>query len=114
MAVTIVLANDAEVRALNKQYRKKDKPTNVLSFPDGEMVDGITQLGDVILAYETVAAEASAQGKLLKSHLTHLVIHGILHLLGLDHETEEDADIMEAFEIKILKRMGIANPYVTP
>jgi len=110
-SVTIVLADDAEVKRLNKTYRGKNKPTNVLSFPDGTIVDGMHQLGDVILAYETVKAEAAAQGKLFKAHVSHLVIHGILHLLGYDHEIEEEADIMEAFEIQILKRMGVANPY---
>ena len=110
-AVVISLSNDAEVKELNHQYRKKNKPTNVLSFTNGDEEEGITQLGDIILAYETVLAESKQQKKPLKHHVTHLVIHGILHLLGWDHEESTAAQQMEAIEIKILKRMSIANPY---
>ncbi|MES2984794.1 MAG: rRNA maturation RNase YbeY [Pseudomonadota bacterium] len=110
-AVTVVLADDAEIQALNKQYRGKNKPTNVLSFPDGSVDGGVRQLGDIVMAYETLAREAVAQGKPLKRHLTHLAVHGTLHLLGFDHEVEAEAEAMEACEIKILARMGIANPY---
>jgi probable rRNA maturation factor len=112
-SVTLVLSNDKEVRLLNRDYRKKDKPTNVLSFPDGTMDGDVMHLGDVILAYETIVAEAASQEKKLKNHLTHLVIHGILHILGYDHNTSKKADIMEVYEITILARMGIANPYRT-
>jgi probable rRNA maturation factor len=106
--VNVLLADDAEVQELNRQYRAKDKPTNVLSFPDGEG----DHIGDIILAYETVAREAMEQSKSLKHHLTHLVVHGVLHLLGYDHETgEEDAEIMEHKEVMLLRTMGIANPY---
>lgn len=111
LSVTLVLSNDAEIRTLNKNYRRKDKPTNVLSFPDGTMLNGVKQLGDVVLAYETIAREAAEQGKKLKDHLTHLTIHGVLHLLGYDHESENDAEIMETLEIAILSSMAIANPY---
>lgn len=110
-AVTILLADDAEVQVLNHTYRRKNKPTNVLSFPNGAREEGVLQLGDIILAYETVAREAGEQGKTFKDHLTHLVIHGVLHLLGHDHEEQYEANRMESLEIKLLKRMGIANPY---
>ena len=111
-SLTILLSNDAEVQALNKQYRGKDKPTNVLSFPDGDVgEDGVLQLGDMVLAYETVAREAVEQSKSFEAHLTHLVIHGVLHLLGYDHEEDVEAEAMEALEIALLARMGIANPY---
>ena len=110
-AVTVVLSDDAAVKELNRDYRAKNKPTNVLSFPDGDVVEGVMQLGDIILAYDTVVREATAQHKPLKHHLTHLTIHGVLHLLGFDHVDEQEAEAMEAIEIKILARMGIANPY---
>lgn len=105
--VAIMLADDARVRGMNRDYRGKDKPTNVLSFPSED--EGY--LGDIILAYETVAREAQEQGKTLKAHLTHLVVHGVLHLVGFDHEIEAEAEEMEAREVRILKRMGIGNPY---
>jgi probable rRNA maturation factor len=109
--LTIVLSNDVEVQSLNRDYRHKNKPTNVLSFPDGSVEAGITHLGDVVLAHETIAQEAHAQGKKLKHHLTHLTIHGVLHLLGFDHMAENEAKRMEKLEISILARIGIANPY---
>lgn len=106
--LTVVLSDDAEVQGLNRDYRAKDKPTNVLSFPDGEH----GHLGDIILAYETVAREAIDQGKDFKNHMVHLVVHGVLHLLGYDHELgEAEAEDMEAREIAILYGLGIANPY---
>lgn len=110
-AVTVVLTDDAEIQTLNRAYRKKNKPTNVLSFPNGEVEEGVRQLGDIVLAYDTILQEAKTQKKPLKHHLTHLAIHGTLHLLGFDHENDRDANIMEACEINILTRMGIANPY---
>lgn len=109
--LTILLTNDAEVRDLNRDYRGKDKATNVLSFPDGSVVDGVTQLGDIALAYETIAREAAEQEKKLKHHLAHLTIHGALHLLGYDHETTRDAKKMELLEIQLLATIGVANPY---
>ncbi len=110
--VAIALADDAAVRRLNAAYRGRDKPTNVLSFPDGELdPEGRRALGDIILAYETVAAEAAQQGKLLADHLGHLTVHGLLHLLGWDHETEAEAEAMEALERRILAGLGIADPY---
>lgn len=116
VALTLVLTGDAEVQALNRRYRGKNKPTNVLSFPDGSEERGargrtVRQLGDIAFAYETIAAEAAQQGKALKHHISHLAIHGTLHLLGFDHEEEAEAEAMEALEIAILARMGIANPY---
>lgn len=110
-SVAILLTDDAEVQQLNHQYRKKNKPTNVLSFPNGSVEGGVIQLGDIAMAYDTLAREAAAQGKPLKHHLTHLTIHGVLHLLGYDHEAESEAEAMESLEIAILGGMGIANPY---
>lgn len=110
--VTVVLANDAEVRELNRDYRAKDKPTNVLSFPDGQTHGGVTSLGDIILAFETIEREAAEQGKRLTHHAQHLVVHGVLHLLGYDHELEGEAEAMEAREVSILSGLSIANPYI--
>jgi probable rRNA maturation factor len=107
--VAIVLSDDATVRRLNRDYRHKDKPTNVLSFPLGDQL-----LGDVVLARETVLAEAGAQGKLAGNHLSHLVVHGVLHLLGFDHEKEAQARRMEALERRVLAGLGIADPYRRP
>jgi probable rRNA maturation factor len=120
--MSLVLADDALVRTLNRDYRDKDKPTNVLSFAllDGsDDTDDVLArdegmpilIGDVILAFETVQREAREQGKSVEDHLTHLVIHGVLHLLGYDHLSDPDADRMERLETSILARMGIADPY---
>ena len=107
-SLTVALADDKEVRALNKRDRRKDKATNVLSYPSGEK----KFLGDVVLARQTVWREAKEQKKTPADHLVHLVVHGTLHLLGHDHETSDaDADRMEALERRILKRLGIADPY---
>lgn len=110
----ILLADDALVRDLNHRFRGQDKPTNVLSFPAGEEgapPERPRQRGDVVLAFETVAREAEAQGKTLADHLSHLVVHGLLHLLGHDHEEPEEAEDMEALERRLLAGIGIADPY---
>jgi probable rRNA maturation factor len=105
--IRYALAGDALLRSLNHDFRGKDKPTNVLSFPD----ETPGTLGDVALAFETCADEARAQGKTLAAHLAHLVVHGTLHLLGWDHETVPDALAMEARERRVLRRLRIADPY---
>jgi probable rRNA maturation factor len=107
-SLNVALSDDKGVRALNKRDRKKDKPTNVLSYPSGERAF----LGDVVLARQTVWREARAQKKTPADHVAHLVVHGVLHLLGHDHETgEADALRMEALERRILAKLGIADPY---
>ena len=111
--VSLALADDALVQRLNREYRGKDKPTNVLSFP-GEIAGGMRSprpLGDVILARETVVGEAAEQGKPLPDHLTHLVVHGVLHLLGYDHEADGDAAEMERLETRVLQTLGVPDPY---
>jgi probable rRNA maturation factor len=108
LSLTVALADDKRVRALNARDRGKDKPTNVLSYPSGERAF----LGDVVLARQTVWREAKAQNKSPAEHVCHLVVHGTLHLLGYDHETgDADAERMEALERRILARLGIADPY---
>ena len=113
--LAVRLTDDAELQALNRQYRGKDRPTNVLSFP-GDPADALpgepVPLGDLALAYETVAREASEQGKSLADHLMHLIVHGTLHVLGYDHETEAEAAEMEALEVRILSGFGISDPYL--
>ncbi len=110
-AVCVVFVNDAAIQDLNKTYRGMDKPTNVLSFPDGAQNGKTTQLGDIFLSYETCFLEATTQQKTFEHHITHLLVHGVLHLLGYDHETDADAAQMEQLEIDILAGMFIANPY---
>ena len=105
--VSVVLTTDEEVHALNKTFRHQDKATNVLSFPSDEKAE----LGDIILAYETVLKEAQELGISALHHTLHLIVHGFLHLLGYDHETEHEAEEMESLEIKILQTLNIENPY---
>lgn len=111
--VSVMLTDDASVRILNRDYRGLDKPTNVLSFPAAPGTPGEQgpYCGDIAVAFETLEREAGSEGKPIADHLTHLVIHGLLHLLGYDHETEEEAVVMEATEVAALARLGIADPY---
>ncbi|MGQ0664955.1 MAG: rRNA maturation RNase YbeY [Pseudomonadota bacterium] len=111
--VSIVLADDERVRALNRDWRKQDKPTNVLSFPARDAWPSPAApvlLGDVVVAFGTAAGEAAAAGKTLADHLAHLVVHGVLHLLGHDHRADADWRRMHALERRILKALGIADP----
>jgi len=112
--VNILLSDDASVRALNSQFRHIDKPTNVLSFPAAEGPGKGNALGDIILGYETVAREAKEQNKVFLHHAQHLTMHGVLHLLGFDHEREGEAAEMEALETKLCSSLGIADPYKDP
>ncbi len=120
LTTSLLFTSDAEVHTLNREWRDRDKPTNVLSFPmleraellDLEAEGPPVMLGDLALAYETCAREAAEKGVPLDHHAAHLIVHGLLHLAGYDHETSpEDADHMEALEIKALAQMGIADPY---
>jgi probable rRNA maturation factor len=106
--VTILLTDDSRMRALNAQFRGKAKPTNVLSFTGDE--DGVS-LGDIALGFATVKREAREQGKSLAAHAAHLAAHGVLHLLGYDHENLKDAALMEVLETALLAKLGIADPY---
>ena len=121
--VSVTLTNDAEIQDLNSSYRDQNKPTNVLSFPTyeaSELAD-LAQLplpvgmplvlGDIIMAFETTRREAELENKAFRDHFTHLLLHGCLHLLGFDHETEEEAEVMETLETQLLEELGIANPY---
>jgi probable rRNA maturation factor len=111
--LSLVFTDDAHVRVLNAQYRGKDRPTNVLSFPAAQLIPGRfgPPLGDVVLARETIVAEAADQRLAPDDHLTHLIVHGFLHLLGYDHETDAEASAMERLETAILAMLGIADPY---
>jgi probable rRNA maturation factor len=123
--LAIVLTDDSAIRALNRDWRGKDQPTNVLSFPaqaafHPRQPAGRTAaprgrprlLGDIVIAYETVAREALAEHRPFRHHLAHLAVHGFLHLLGHDHATEAEAEAMEALEIAVLARLDVPNPYL--
>ena len=111
---SLVLSSDAEMRKLNFQHRAVDHSTNVLAFPLGEPMqpDGPRHLGDIVLAYETVVREAARDAKPLDAHVAHLLVHGLLHLLGHDHESESDAEAMEQIEVEIMASLGYPNPYI--
>jgi probable rRNA maturation factor len=112
--LSLVFTDDDHIRCLNASWRGKDQPTNVLSFPAADLVPGAPLpplLGDIVLAYETVEREARLESKPFEHHLTHLVTHGFLHLIGFDHETDEEAELMEASERRILESLSIPDPY---
>jgi probable rRNA maturation factor len=121
IGISLLLTDDGEIRRLNAEWRGFDKPTNVLSFPATETVAGEVpepefegvplELGDIALALETCRREAEDQGKRLGDHVVHLTVHGVLHLLGYDHLVDDEAEIMEALEVRILAGLGIADPY---
>jgi probable rRNA maturation factor len=121
--ISVRLTDDREIRKLNRNYRGKDKATNVLSFatldadenaPSSPVCELPCAIGDIVISYETVKREAKAMGISFRDHYTHLLVHGTLHLLGYDHEQERDAKRMEKLEISILKGLGIENPYALP
>jgi probable rRNA maturation factor len=109
--VSVLLTDDAAVRVLNRDWRGFDKPTNVLSFPAPKQPAGPAVLGDIAIAYETVAREAAEEGKPFLHHLAHLAVHGYLHLMGYDHQTDSEAEAMEALEREILRSLRIPDPY---
>jgi probable rRNA maturation factor len=112
--LAIVLSDDSAIRALNRDWRGKNAPTNVLSFPaqaPGKSPRPSPYIGDIVIAYQTTAREAVAEGKPFKHHLAHLAVHGFLHLIGYDHETERDAQRMERLERAILARIAVPDPY---
>lgn len=121
LIASVLFTSDSEVHALNREWRERDKPTNVLSFPMLDRVDlaGLegddgppVMLGDIALAYETCAREAAEKGVCLEDHAAHLIVHGLLHLAGHDHVvSDEQAEAMEALETRILAKLGIADPY---
>lgn len=111
LELTIRIVGNAESRVLNRTWRGKDKPTNVLSFTADPDMPGAGELGDLAICAPVVAREAREQGKRRQAHWAHMVVHGVLHLLGFDHENDDEAAIMEANETKILAHFGILNPY---
>jgi probable rRNA maturation factor len=109
--IAIVLTDDAEMRTLNRSWRGKDVATNVLSFPAGDAPGEPGPLGDVVIAYETAVKEAAGEKLTLADHVSHLVVHGVLHLLGFDHMQDDEAERMEDLERRGLASLGIADPY---
>ena len=119
--LVVLLTDNGAVQLLNAEFRDKDKPTNVLSFPGGDMppipgegTGAPVHLGDIVLAFGVCRDEAEAQGKTLANHLTHLVVHGVLHVLGRDHEDDAEAEAMETEERTLLASLGVSDPYSLP
>ena len=113
--VSLLLCDDARIREINRDWRGLDKPTNVLSFPAApkEALAKSPMVGDIAVAFETVTREAQEEGKTFADHYAHMIVHGFLHLVGYDHESDAEAEEMEALEIRILGELGIADPYVS-
>jgi probable rRNA maturation factor len=113
--VSIALTDDSSIRALNRDWRGIDKPTNVLSFPaaDHKAGEGTRLLGDIIIAYETLERECNDENRIFLHHLAHLAVHGFLHLIGYDHETDTQAEEMEGLESKIMTRLNMPDPYLS-
>ena len=111
--LSIVLTDDSSIRALNRQWRGIDKPTNVLSFPGLGIDDGPRMFGDIVIAYETLKRECEQDQREFLHHLAHLAVHGFLHLIGYDHETDAEADKMEGLESRIMTRLNLPDPYRT-
>ena len=109
--LSLAFCDDAAIKALNARWRGKDEPTNVLSFPTPGAPAGKPLLGDIVIAYETVAREAQSEGKSLADHTAHMIFHGFLHLIGYDHETPAEAEEMETLERRIAQALGIKDPY---
>ena len=111
--LAVVLTDDETIRALNRDWRGMDKPTNVLSFPaTAPGGEAPPMLGDIVIAYETLERECTDQGKMFIHHLSHLAVHGFLHLMGYDHERDSEAEAMEALEGEILARLDMPDPYL--
>lgn len=116
--ISILLTDDDHIKKLNRDYRHKDKATNVLSFPSEEFeagnynaIDEHVVLGDIVLAFGVINIEAEEQGKKFYDHFCHLLVHGLLHLMGYDHEEDDEAEVMEEMEVRILGELGVSSPY---
>tara|TARA_B100000965_G_scaffold276234_1_gene234075 strand:+ start:1301 stop:1768 length:468 start_codon:yes stop_codon:yes gene_type:complete len=110
-SLNIAFFTKTKMQDMNKKFAGKDNPTNVLSFPSNEDIKGVRFLGDIAICSELIKDEATAQGKNVQHHLMHIFIHGVLHLLGFDHAEQSSAEQMEALEVRVLKKLGVADPY---